>query len=108
MVADSEKWSYNLVMKTVAASEFKARCLALLDDVARSGQPLVVTKHGRPFARVLPTSLSGTEQPQDTLVGTVTIVGDVLAPTSAPGDWHARRGLLVSRPRSRGPRRKHR
>lgn len=36
------------------ASEFKARCLALLDQVARSRVPLVVTKHGRPIARVVP------------------------------------------------------
>ena len=39
---------------TVAAGEFKGRCLALLDEVARSRQSLIVTKHGRPVAKVVP------------------------------------------------------
>lgn len=38
------------------ASEFKARCLALLDDVARERTEIVVTKHGVPVARVVPVS----------------------------------------------------
>lgn len=36
------------------ASEFKARCLAVLDDVARTRQEVVVTKHGVPVARLVP------------------------------------------------------
>ena len=39
---------------TIAAGEFKARCLALLDRVAATGEALVVTKRGRPVARVVP------------------------------------------------------
>lgn len=38
----------------MTASRFKAQCLALLDDVASTGSPLLVTKHGRPVARVVP------------------------------------------------------
>lgn len=38
------------------ASEFKARCLALLDDVARERTEIVVTKHGVPVARVVPVA----------------------------------------------------
>lgn len=38
----------------VMASEFKARCLAILDQVARTRTPVVVTKHGRPVARLVP------------------------------------------------------
>ncbi len=54
-----------MVMKetTISASRFKAECLALLDDVGRTGVPLLVTKHGKPVARVVaveaPTSLLG-------------------------------------------------
>jgi prevent-host-death family protein len=40
--------------KEITASQFKARCLRLLDEVAETGETLVVTKHGRPVARVLP------------------------------------------------------
>lgn len=38
--------------RTVSASDFKARCLAMLDEVAASGEDIVVTKRGRPVARV--------------------------------------------------------
>lgn len=40
--------------RTLTASRFKAQCLALLDEVAETGESLVVTKHGRPVARVAP------------------------------------------------------
>lgn len=50
--------------RTVSATRFKAQCLALLDEVADTGETLVVTKHGRPVARVAPVaappSLRGT------------------------------------------------
>lgn len=39
---------------SISASEFKARCLALLDDVARSRQIVIVTKHGKPVAKLVP------------------------------------------------------
>lgn len=40
--------------KTVQISEFKAKCLGLADEVAVTGKPLVVTRHGRPLVRVVP------------------------------------------------------
>jgi prevent-host-death family protein len=49
--------------RTVSASQFKARCLAMLDEVAATGEEITVTKRGRPVARVLavsePKSLRG-------------------------------------------------
>lgn len=42
------------VLREITASQFKARCLRLLDEVAESGETLVITKHGRPVARVEP------------------------------------------------------
>jgi prevent-host-death family protein len=39
---------------TIPAGEFKARCLQLLDSVAASGEPLTITKRGRPVARLVP------------------------------------------------------
>jgi prevent-host-death family protein len=41
-------------MKQITAIQFKARCLRLLDEVAETGEPLVITKHGRPVARLEP------------------------------------------------------
>lgn len=44
---------------TIAAGDFKARCLKLLDEVAASREPLVITKHGRPVAKVVPIAAQG-------------------------------------------------
>lgn len=55
------------VRREVSASEFKAKCLALLDEVAETHETIVVTKRGRPVARVVPV-----DEPRD-LRGTVTI-----------------------------------
>ena len=53
-------------MRSIAASEFKAKCLALLDEVAETKEELVVTKRGKAVAKVVPA-----EEPRS-LVGTVT------------------------------------
>ena len=40
--------------RQIKASEFKAKCLALMDEVARTGNPLVITKNGKPVAELVP------------------------------------------------------
>lgn len=60
----------------IAAGEFKARCLRLLDDVARTGRALTVTKRGKPVAQLVPVTtrrplfgaLSGSVLAQDRIV----------------------------------------
>jgi prevent-host-death family protein len=84
-----------MVMRSIAVSEFKAHCLALLEDIAQGGEPIVVTKRGKPIARVVPSASVGTKHPQDTLAGSVTIIGDVMEPVLAPSDWDAVRGQLL-------------
>ena len=41
-------------MRTMPAGEFKAKCLAVMAEVNATGQPVLVTKRGKPLARVLP------------------------------------------------------
>ena len=41
-------------MKTIKASEFKARCLALMDEIAESNEPIIITKNGRPVSKMVP------------------------------------------------------
>ncbi len=53
--------------KNVSASYFKAHCLAILDEVAETGLPLVVTKRGKPLAKLVP--LDSVEPPD--LLGSV-------------------------------------
>jgi prevent-host-death family protein len=56
--------------KQITATQFKARCLRLLDEVAESGETLVVTKRGRPVVRVEPSS------PRPDLRGSVRLLVD--------------------------------
>ena len=90
-------------MKSVPVTQFKAQCLSLLEDVARTGEPLLVTKRGKALARVLP-NIGDAPSPQETLFGTVTIVGDVIGPTVPVESWSAIRGELVSKRRRKGRR----
>ena len=57
-------------MRTIPATRFKAECLQLLDDVADSGETIIVTKRGKPVARLLPLA------PPESLEGSVTFLVD--------------------------------
>ena len=67
-------------MQTIQASKFKAKCLALMDHVARTGETVLVTKHGRPVAELRPhrgpraKSLIGLHK------GGIKIRGDIVVP----------------------------
>ncbi|UQA61472.1 type II toxin-antitoxin system Phd/YefM family antitoxin [Polyangium aurulentum] len=63
--------------KVVAAGKFKAECLAMLDRVARTGEPIVVTKRGKPVAKVVPIV---EDDAVAALRGSVTVVGDIVEP----------------------------
>jgi prevent-host-death family protein len=56
--------------RSIAASEFKAKCLALLDEVAETKETLVVTKRGKPIARVIPA------EPRTLIGSAVQLVSD--------------------------------
>ena len=65
--------------RTIQASEFKAACLQLIDEVAASGKEIIITKNGRPVARLLPyhskpQTLFGIDR------GRIEIVGDIIEP----------------------------
>jgi prevent-host-death family protein len=57
-------------VRTIAATRFKAECLQLLDEVADSGETIIVTKRGKPVARLLPLA------PPESLEGSVTFLVD--------------------------------
>ena len=83
-------------MKSVAISTFKARCLALLEDVARTGKPLLVTKRGKPLTRLTAADRSRSSSPQETLRHTVETLGDIIAPVIPSDAWNATRGVLLT------------
>jgi prevent-host-death family protein len=72
---------------TIAATEFKARCLRWLDRVAEEGHGLIITKHGRPVARLVPIESAG-KPLAGRWEGQVKVEGDVVYfDTSA--EWEA-------------------
>jgi prevent-host-death family protein len=93
-------------MKSVAVSEFKSHCLSLLEDVARTGEPILVTKRGKPLARITPSGDIAVARPQDTLRGSVSYHGDLLAPVVPAEAWNAVRGVLL--PEAEAPARRKR
>lgn len=75
-------------MHTVKASEFKAKCLALMDEVARTGEPILVTKNGRPVAELRPHRLQ-MRNAFGVWKDRVIITGDIVSPIDA--EWDALR-----------------
>lgn len=75
-------------METIAISKFKATCLSLLDRVQKTGEPLLITKRGKPIAQVLPPPPP--EQPKESgfgcMAGTAEILGDIVEPLGEE-DW---------------------
>jgi prevent-host-death family protein len=78
-------------MREFGATEFKARCLAILDEVARTGEPVLIRKRGRAVAQLVPATPVEAGSPQHSLLGTVRILGDIIAPVLASEDWDAER-----------------
>jgi prevent-host-death family protein len=74
-------------MKTIAAGEFKARCLRLMEQVRFSRTPVVITKRGKPIAKLVPVDEEGRSQVFDSLKGKIEILGDIVSPVVSPDDW---------------------
>ena len=114
-------------MEQVPISEFKAKCLAIVKEVQRTGKPVQITRFGKPVADLVPPMVArhfllgrsrwsldgelrfpatgarsargacklprtGAEQePEGSLIGSVTYLGDIVGPSSDPGEWEADR-----------------
>ena len=75
-------------MQTIKASEFKAKCLFLMDQVARTGEPLLVTKHGKPVAELRPAGARRPPTPFGLHRGRIKILGDIIEPVDEE-EWEA-------------------
>lgn len=72
--------------KTIPAGLFKAKCLAIMDEVKAKSQSVIITKHGKPVAKLVPV----TEERDDLfgfMMDKMTIVGDVVSPAIALDEW---------------------
>ena len=78
---------YDSIMEEIQISKFKVTCLAVLDRVCRTGQPVLITRFGKPVAEIIPP----TKAPSDAWLGAMrrqgAIIGDLVEPAATPGDW---------------------
>jgi prevent-host-death family protein len=73
-------------MKKMAAGTFKAHCLAVMDEVQAKKETVVITKHGKPVAKLVPV----VEEADDIygfFAGKIKVVGDVVSPALTLEEW---------------------
>ena len=78
-------------MQQIQISKFKATCLAVLDRVAQTREPILITRRGIPIARIIPPAPTPAASWLGSMKGSVEIHGDVIAPASEPADWEVLR-----------------
>lgn len=78
-------------MEEIAISKFKATCLAVLEKVKKTGEPVLVTRFGHPVAQIVPPVAAKRIPKLGTGVGSFNIVGDIVGPITDISDWEAAR-----------------
>ncbi len=73
-------------MKTMAAGEFKVHCLAVMDEVQSKREAVVITKRGKPVAKLVPVD-EAKDEIYGFLKGKGKVVGDVVSPALTPEEW---------------------
>jgi prevent-host-death family protein len=73
-------------MKKMAAGAFKANCLRVMDEVQAKHETVVITKHGKPVAKLVPIS-TGLDEIYNFLGARGAIIGDVISPVISPDEW---------------------
>jgi antitoxin (DNA-binding transcriptional repressor) of toxin-antitoxin stability system len=76
-------------MEEIAISKFKATCLAVLELVRKTGQPIRVTRFGQPIADITPPGGSKRTIRLGGGIGTMEILGDIVGPIGDESDWEA-------------------
>lgn len=73
-------------MKKMAAGSFKIHCLAVMDEVQAKRETVVITKYGKPVAKLVPADTE-TDDIYNFLAGKGAITGEVVSPAISPEDW---------------------
>ena len=73
-------------MRKMAAGSFKTNCLAVMDEVQAKRETVVITKHGKPVAMLVPLSTEPDEI-YNFLAGKGAVAGDVVSPAVSPEEW---------------------
>jgi len=79
-------------MEEIAISEFKAKCLAILERVRKTRKPVRITKHGKAVADVIPPTAAFDRSAWiGSMKDTIKITGDIIAPATDEDEWEALR-----------------
>jgi antitoxin (DNA-binding transcriptional repressor) of toxin-antitoxin stability system len=76
-------------MEEIAISKFKATCLAVLEKVRKTGEPILVTRFGHPIAEINPPGGAMKKIKLGGGAGSMVILGDIVGPISDESDWEA-------------------
>jgi len=78
-------------MQEIAISEFKAKCLGLLEQVRQTRKPILITRFGKPVAEVVPPSPQASREWLGSMKDRIEIIGDIISSATDPSDWEALR-----------------
>jgi prevent-host-death family protein len=78
-------------MRTIAAGKFKANCLAIMDEVQKKHETVLITKRGKPVAKLVPAKGHVKDDFFDSMKGKAKIVGDIVTPAFDLEEWEMER-----------------
>ncbi len=78
-------------MKEVAISEFKAKCLALIDEMQKTKQPIRITRRGKPIAELVPPTPKASRSFLGSMKHRGKILADIISPAADPDEWEVLR-----------------
>jgi prevent-host-death family protein len=78
-------------MRTIAAGKFKANCLAIMDEVQKNRETVLITKRGKPVAKLVPAKSETKDDFFDSMKGKAKITGDIVSPAFELDEWEMER-----------------
>jgi prevent-host-death family protein len=78
-------------MRTIAAGKFKANCLAIMDEVQKKRETVLITKRGKPVAKLVPAKSDAKDDFFDSWKDKLKITGDIISPAFDLEEWEMER-----------------
>jgi prevent-host-death family protein len=78
-------------MRTIAAGKFKANCLAIMDEVQKKRETVLITKRGKPVAKIIPAMDDVKDDFFDSMKDQIVFLGDVISPAFDLDEWEMER-----------------
>jgi prevent-host-death family protein len=78
-------------MRTIAAGKFKANCLAIMDEVQKKRETVLITKRGKPVAKLVPAKSEAKDDFFDSWKEKLKITGDIISPAFDLDEWEMER-----------------